>query len=133
MDIKNKIVSITHKINRRIGIYFQNIFHLNIRILKKGKGLHQGRYFYQKQYIDFQIKDGDKVLDIGSGGYPFPLATHLADFYEGETTHRKEELKRDDRPFTVCNLELTPFADKEFDFVYCSHVLEHVDAPEQAC
>ncbi|MCL1491749.1 MAG: class I SAM-dependent methyltransferase [Pseudanabaena sp. Salubria-1] len=133
MDIKNKIVSITHKINRRIGIYFQNIFHLNIRILKKGKGLHQGRYFYQKQYIDFQIKDGDKVLDIGSGGYPFPLATHLADFYEGETTHRKEELKRDDRPFTVCNLELTPFADKEFDFVYCSHVLEHVDDPAQAC
>ena len=72
-------------------------------------------------------------MDIGSGGYPFPLATHLADFYEGKTTHRNEELKRDERPFTVCNLELTPFVDKEFDFVYCSHVLEHVENPAQAC
>ncbi len=121
------------KIKRRIGIYWQDIFHLDIKLLKQGKGLREGRYFYQKQYIDFQIKEGDKVLDIGSGGYPFPLATHLADFYEGKTTHRNEELKRDDRPFTVCNLELTPFTDKEFDFVYCSHVLEHVEDPIQAC
>lgn len=26
-----------------------------------------------------------------------------------------------------------PFADKEFDFVYCSHVLEHTHNPEKAC
>jgi SAM-dependent methyltransferase len=30
-------------------------------------------------------------------------------------------------------VEKTPFADKEFDFVYCSHVLEHVQNPETAC
>ncbi len=122
-----------NKIQRKIRIYLQNIFHLDIRFLKKGMGLHKGRYFYQKEYIDFQIKDEDKVLDIGSGGHPFPLATHLADFYEGKTTHRTEELQRDDRPFTICNLEKTQFADKEFDFVYCSHVLEHIDDPAQAC
>ena len=121
------------KVMRRLEIYWQNISHLDIKLLKKGKGLQFGRYFYQKEYVDFQIKQGDKVLDIGSGGYPFPLATHLADFYEGKTSHRYEDLKRDDRPLIICNLESTPFADKEFDFVYCSHVLEHVDAPEQAC
>jgi len=130
---ESKLPKVISKIKQKIGIYLQNIFHLDIKILKKGKGLREGRYFYQKQYIDFQIKEGDKVLDIGSGGCPFPLATHLADFYEGKTTHRTEELKRDDRPFTVCNLERSPFLDNDFDFVYCSHVLEHVDDPVQAC
>ena len=50
-----------NKINRRIGAYLQNIFHLDVKLLRKGKGLKKGRYFYQKQYIDFQIKEGDKV------------------------------------------------------------------------
>ena len=26
-----------------------------------------------------------------------------------------------------------PFEDKEFDFIYCSHVLEHAEHPEKAC
>ncbi|UCE39033.1 MAG: methyltransferase domain-containing protein, partial [Thermoplasmata archaeon] len=30
-------------------------------------------------------------------------------------------------------IENLPFKDKEFDFVYCSHVLEHVVNPEKAC
>lgn len=108
-------------------------FHLNIQKLKLGRNKEIDRFSYQKQYINFDIKEQDKVLDIGSGGHPFPLATHLADFYEFETTHRSDELKRDHRPFTACNVESTPFTDKEFDFVYCSHVLEHVENPAKAC
>jgi ubiquinone/menaquinone biosynthesis C-methylase UbiE len=61
------------------------------------------------------------------------LATHLADFYEGETTHLADKLIKDDRPFISCTVESTPFTDKEFDFVYCSHVLEHLDDPAKAC
>ena len=91
------------------------------------------RFSYQQKYIDFPIKDGDKVLDIGSGAYPFPLATHLADLYEGETTHRAEPLVRDHRELRVCNIEELPYGDKEFEFVYCSHVLEHVFDPAKAC
>lgn len=110
-----------------------NFLHLNLEVLKQGKGKEDSRYFYQKKYINFPIQEGDKVLDIGCGGYPFPLATHLADFYEGETSHRTETLQKDHRPLTICNIESTPFADQEFDFVYCSHVLEHTDNPAKAC
>ena len=113
--------------------FLNNITRLDVNILSKGYGPEVNRLSYQKQYINFDIIEGEKVLDIGCGGYPFPLATHLADLYEGETTHRSEKLKRDHRPFTVCGVEEIPFLDKEFDFVYCSHLLEHVDNPAKAC
>ncbi|MDD1416856.1 class I SAM-dependent methyltransferase [Dolichospermum sp. ST_con] len=122
-----------NKAKQKIKIYLQDILHIDVNLLNKGYGLERDRYSYQKEYIDFAIRKEDKVLDIGSGGDPFPLATHLADFYEGDTTHRHDKLKKDTRPFTVCSVEQTNFVDKEFDFVYCAHVLEHVDNPAKAC
>jgi 2-polyprenyl-3-methyl-5-hydroxy-6-metoxy-1,4-benzoquinol methylase len=106
---------------------------LEVCLRRKGHGFENERYSYQLKHIEFNIKPSEKVLDIGSGGYPFPLATHLADLYSGETTHRTEELKHDSRPLTICSVEATPFESKEFDFVYCSHVLEHVEDPSLAC
>lgn len=100
---------------------------------EKGYGPETERVSYQQMYVNFNIKEGDKVLDIGSGAYPFPYATHLADLYEEETTHRAEPIIKDKRPFKVCNIEALPYRDKEFDFVYCSHVLEHTTHPEKAC
>lgn len=123
------LVSVRQKIRKVIS----NVFRLNIELLKKGRGMEMDRFSYQNKIINFDIKNGEKVLDIGSGGYPFPFATHLSDFYENETTHRSVKLKIDNRPFTFCNIESIPFKDKEFDFVYCSHVLEHVDNPAKAC
>ena len=41
--------------------------------------------------------------------------------------------KVDGKPVYEINIENMPFESKEFDFVYCSHVLEHVDNPELAC
>jgi SAM-dependent methyltransferase len=120
--LKNKIKNIVNK-----------YIPLQINFLQKGYGFEIDRFSYQNRYISFNINEEEKVLDIGSGGYPFPLATHIADLYEGETTHRTEELKKDQRPFTVCSVEDTPFQYKEFDFVYCSHVLEHLDNPAKAC
>ena len=95
------------------------------KILRKlfiGKEKH--RFYYQKKYIDFNIKKGERVLDIESGSDGFPLATHIADLYS-EFSGKK--------PFTKCDVENMPFQDKEFDFVYCSHVLEHVNDPVKAC
>ena len=97
----------------------------------------KSRYaLYQERLFDFGIKPGDKVLDIGSGHIPFPLATHLADI-----TLTDHHLGRagtsfkyvDGKPVYECSVEAMPFGDKEFDFVYCSHVLEHTKNPEMAC
>lgn len=93
----------------------------------------KNRYSYQKEYSNFDIKDGDAVLDIGSGHYPFPYATVLVDLYTGDNQHRSEPLSLDNRPFIVADIEKLPFTDKSFDFVYCSHVLEHSENPVKAC
>lgn len=99
-----------------------------------GFGREEDRFStYQKDRVAFEIKRGDKVLDIGSGSYPFPYATHLADLYEGDTTHRVEPLLKQGLPFEKCDIERLPYRSREFDFVYCSHVLEHVKDPGRAC
>lgn len=98
---------------------------------------YKDRYnLYQARLFNFGIKPSDKVLDIGSGHIPFPLATHLADI-----TLENHKYGRDGVPFKhvqgkpvfECSVEDTPFEDKEFDFVYCSHVLEHAQNPDKAC
>ena len=106
-----------------------------VQHLTPGRGPETNRYdAYQRVWVKFDIQPGEKVLDIGSGHIPFPLATALADLYEGDTDHRaKAALVKDARPFAKCSIETMPFADGEFDFVYCSHVLEHVQHPGRAC
>src|ERR1051325_7871532 len=37
------------------------------------------RFDYQRRHVGFDIRPGERVLDIGSGGDPFPHATLLAD------------------------------------------------------
>jgi SAM-dependent methyltransferase len=91
------------------------------------------RISYQKRYINFDIKPGESVLDIGSGAYPFPYATVLVDRFIEETEHRHEPLRKDNKIFVQADVSELPFADKSFDFVYCSHVLEHVEDPIKAC
>ena len=97
----------------------------------------QNRYqLYQSRFFEFGIKLGENVLDIGSGHPPFPFATHLTDLAlkDGNVGSVGIPFKHvDGKPVYECSIEDMPFADKEFDFVYCSHVLEHVNNPEQAC
>lgn len=91
---------------------------------------------YQKRIYDFNIQPGDKVLDIGSGHLPFPFATHLADISTSDHNYGRAGSPfkfMDGKPFYEFNVEDIPFEDKEFDFVYCSHVLEHTEFPEKAC
>ncbi len=99
--------------------------------------LTKSRYeLYQSRFFDFGIAAGDKVLDIGSGHLPFPLATDLADITLSDDGYGRARAAMKvvaGRPLYECNVENMPFADREFDFVYCSHVLEHVANPENAC
>jgi len=87
---------------------------------------------YQKRFVQFSIKEKDRVLDVGSGGEPFPFANFLMDRFPGKTQHRYNALKINNLPFTNANVEDLPFKDKSFEFVYCAHVLEHVENPVKA-
>lgn len=93
----------------------------------------QSRFDYQKNYITHVFSKNDRVLDIGSGGDPFPAATILADRFLEPTRHRTDRFRTDDKPVVICDINALPFAASTFDYVICAHVLEHVDDPVLAC
>ena len=78
-----------------------------------------------RRYRSFRIRPTDIVLDIGPGDHPFFRADILLDLYV-------EGLPKDERPFVQADICALPFYDKSIDFIYCHHVLEHVDDPEKA-
>jgi SAM-dependent methyltransferase len=93
----------------------------------------QHRFHYQERYVRFDIGAGERVLDIGSGGDPFPHATFLVDRFIEPTAHRYGSIVQDGKPLVSADIHHLPFRDKTFDFVYCAHILEHVDDPLKAC
>lgn len=97
----------------------------------------ENRYdLYQKRHYDFGIKPGDRVLDVGSGNIPLPFATCQAEYAISDDSYgRAGQAFQTIRgvPLVQCSVEKLPFADKSFDFVYCSHVMEHVNDPVAAC
>lgn len=70
------------------------------------------------------------VLEVGSGGNPYPRANVLLDAYENTRERHWVPLVAD-RPLVLGFVERLPFQDKAFDFVIASHVLEHSPHPER--
>ena len=70
------------------------------------------------------VKREALVLEVGSGGNPYPRANVLLDAYE-DTIERYHIPLVKDRPLVFGIVEKMPFRDKAFDFVIASHVLEH--------
>jgi len=81
-----------------------------------------------KDYL--HIKRGLKVLEVGPGNNPTRRADILVEKFVDDNTHRKGDFKIfPHQKLFVSDGENLPFGDKEFDYVICSHVLEHTEDP----
>jgi len=80
------------------------------------------------------IRPSDRVLEIGPGSTPHSKADHFLDFdfnNQEEKIRQRGGVKHDPkfagRPVSYYSGEEFPFEDGQFDYVICSHVIEHVE------
>ena len=76
-------------------------------------------------YVSSLIKKEDDVLELGPGAVPFSRTTHSCGWDKGPGgINFKDKVD--------FNTDQLPYEDKEFDFVYCRHVLEDLYNPFNA-
>lgn len=76
-----------------------------------------------------------RVADIGSGHSPHPRADILVDRFLLDDTERSGApvVLIPGKSFIVGDACIMPFKDKAFDFVVCSHVIEHIEEIDDFC
>jgi hypothetical protein len=79
--------------------------------------------------LDFGISEDEYVLDVGGGNKPFPRANVVVERYLKDSSQRgdKEVVSLPGQKLVIADASALPFKDNEFDFIYTSHTLEHVD------
>ncbi len=78
------------------------------------------------------IKSSDRVLEVGGGHNPHPRSNVVCDKFVDSNYHRSGDIKvLKNQTFLQADGENLPFKDKEFDYVICCQVLEHVENPEK--
>ncbi|MEP7202166.1 MAG: methyltransferase domain-containing protein [Ilumatobacteraceae bacterium] len=88
---------------------------------------------FRRRRIAIPVDHLALVLDVGSGDKPHWRADVLLDHYVGGAHGGQRSgaaAARVDRPLFDADAGDMPFADKVFDYVICSHVLEHVERPD---
>jgi len=83
----------------------------------------------RERSLEVNIQDGNFVLEIGSGHNPRLRSDVLCDKFLDDRERQGKLII--DRPLVICDGEKLPFKDKTFDYVICSHVLEHAKEPAQ--
>ena len=77
------------------------------------------------------VRTLDRVLEVGPGATPHPLSQIFLErnFAESEAFKQRGSLPAIElkKPVVYFDGGSFPFAKKEFDYVICSHVLEHVE------
>jgi methyltransferase family protein len=77
------------------------------------------------------VRSQDRVLEVGPGATPHPSSQVFLErnFAESEAFKQRGSLPAIElqKPVVYFDGGSFPFAEKEFDYVICSHVLEHVD------
>ena len=89
------------------------------------------RLSYQTPSGFLKIEPTEQVLDVGGGGHPFNRASLVVNY--SLVSHSNVRYESTVTPMVLADVHRLPFRDNSFDFVYCSHVLEHVDSPIDAC
>ncbi len=89
-------------------------------------GLSRVRWALRK--MSLPVNADALVLDVGSGGNPYPRSDVLLDRIEG-AEHRNGDSMVIDRAAVFADATNMPFKDKSFDFVVASHILEHMSDP----
>lgn len=80
--------------------------------------------------MDLRIKRNEKVLEVGSGHNPHYRSNVVVEKFIDSNYHRSGNVMiYPHQVFVNGDGENLPFDDKEFDYVICSQVLEHVDDP----
>ncbi len=105
--------------------------HENSQVMRFLRRLGMERTPWSLRRIHCPVAKDALVLEVGSGGNPYPRANVLLDAYE-ETRQRHWEPLKIDRPMVLGFIERLPFRSGSFDFLIASHVLEHSPNPEIA-
>ena len=71
------------------------------------------------------------IVDLASSNSGWKYANVYTDINDQSQFYNNKY--NGSKKFVQCNVETTPFKDKEFDFVIASHILEHVDDPIIFC